>query len=174
VEALGLDSGQDAALFWTVVVAAAMVLGLLGVVIPVLPGVLLIWGAALVYGFVVGFGTIGGIVLGLLTVLAMISVVKSIMIPRRTASRSGASVWSQLGAVAGGIVGFFVIPVLGLIIGALAGLLAVEFVLKGNWDEAWTATVGAARGFGISALIDLGLGMVMIACWSIWAATVLL
>jgi hypothetical protein len=59
-----------------------------------------------------------------------------------------------------------------LVIGALAGLLAVEVLLKGNWDEAWTATIGTAKGFGISALIDLVLGLLMITFWSVWAATV--
>jgi uncharacterized protein YqgC (DUF456 family) len=174
VESLGLDSGQDAELFWTVVAALAMVAGLLGVVVPVLPGLLLIWGAALVYGLLVGFGTVGWIVITVLTVLAAISVIKGFIIPRRAAVRSGASPWAQFGAFVGGVLGFFLIPVLGVILGALGGLLAVELMLKGNWNDAWTATIGTARGFGVSALIDLGLGTLMIACWSIWAATVVL
>ena len=172
VESLGLDSGQDAELFWTAVVAVAMVLGLIGTIVPVLPGILLIWGAAVVYGLLIGFTTTGWVVVGILSVLAVMSIIKSIVIPRRAAAQSGASIWAQLGAVFGGMVGFFIIPVLGLVIGALAGLLAVEVLIKGNWDEAWTATIGTAKGFGISALIDLGLGLLMIISWSVWAATV--
>ena len=171
VESLGLDSGQDAELFWTAVVAVAMVLGLIGTIVPVLPGILLIWGAAVVYGLLIGFTTTGWVVVGILSVLAVMSIIKSIVIPRRAAAQSGASIWAQLGAVFGGMVGFFIIPVLGLVIGALAGLLAVEVLIKGNWDEAWTATIGTAKGFGISALIDLGLGLLMIISWSVWAAT---
>jgi len=172
VESLGLDSGQDAELFWTAVVAVVMAVGLLGIVVPVLPGLLLIWGAAVVYGLLIGFSTTGWVVVGILSMLAVISVIKSIVIPRRAAAQSGASIWAQIGAVLGGVAGFFLIPVLGLVIGALAGLLAVEVLLKGNWDEAWTAAIGTAKGFGISALIDLVLGLLMITFWSVWAATV--
>lgn len=166
--------GEDAALLWTIVVAVAMVLGLLGVVLPVLPGLLLIWAAAIFYGFMVGFGTLGWTVVGLLTVLAVAGVIKSVAIPRRAATESGASGWAQLGAVVGGVVGFFIIPVFGLVIGALAGLLAVEYVLKGDWNEAMVAVRGTAKGFGLSVAIDVVLGIIMIAAWSGWAASVLL
>lgn len=166
--------GSDDAILWTIVVGLAMVLGLMGVVLPVLPGLLLIWAAALFYGFVVGFGTIGWTVVGLLSVLMVAGAIKSVMIPRRAATASGASGWAQVGAAVGGVIGFFVIPVLGLILGALAGLLVVEYARKGDWNEALVAVRGTARGFGISVVIDLILGAVMIVAWSVWAASVLL
>jgi len=165
--------GSDDAMLWTIVVGVVMVLGLMGVVLPVLPGLLLIWAAALFYGLMVGFGTLGWAVLGLLSVLVLAGIVKGVVIPRRAAAASGASGWAQLGAVVGGVIGFFVIPVLGLILGALAGLLAVEYLLKGDWNEALVAVRGTARGFGISVVIDLILGMIMIVAWSVWAASVL-
>lgn len=165
--------GDDATVLWTIVVGIVMVLGLMGVVLPVLPGLILIWAAAVFYGFMVGFGTVGWTVVGLLTALAVAGMVKTVVIPRRAAVESGASGWAQLGAVIGGVVGFFVIPVFGLILGALAGLLAVEYMLKGDWNEALVAVRGTARGFGLSVVIDLILGMVMIVAWSVWAATVL-
>jgi uncharacterized protein YqgC (DUF456 family) len=165
--------GSNDATLWTVVVAVVMILGLMGVVLPVLPGLLLIWAAALFYGFMVGFGTLGWTVVALLSVLVVAGAVKSVMIPRRAAAASGASGWAQVGAVVGGVIGFFVIPVLGLILGALAGLLAVEYVLKGDWNEALVAVRSTARGFGVSVVIDLILGMIMIVAWSVWAASVL-
>ena len=54
---------------WTVLAAVLMVLGLGGVVIPVLPGLALIWAVALGYGLIVGFGTIGTATMILLTAL---------------------------------------------------------------------------------------------------------
>lgn len=165
--------GDDAAMLWTIVVGIVMVLGLMGVVLPVLPGLLLIWAAAVFYGFMVGFGTVGWTVVGLLTMLAVAGMFKTVLIPRRAAVEAGASGWAQLGAVVGGVVGFFVIPVFGLILGALAGLLVVEYMLKGDWNEALVAVRGTAKGFGLSVVIDLILGMIMIVAWSVWAATVL-
>ncbi len=174
MDSLPTAFGSDDALLWTIVTAVVMVLGLMGVVLPVLPGLFLIWAAAVFYGFMVGFGTVGWSVVGLLTILAVAGLIKSVVIPRRAAAQSGASGWAQLGAVAGGVVGFFVIPVFGLVIGALAGLLAVEYMLKGDWNEALVAVRGTAKGFGISVVIDLIIGIIMIAAWSVWAASVLL
>ena len=174
MDSLATGFGEDAAVLWTIVVAVIMALGLMGVLLPVLPGLGLIWAAAVFYGFAVGFGTTGWIVVGIMTVLVVIGFIKSVVIPRRAAVESGASGWAQVGAVIGGVVGFFVIPVFGLILGALAGLLAVEYALKGDWNEALVAVRGTARGFGISIVIDLVLGAVMIAAWSVWAASVLL
>ncbi len=157
---------------WSVLAAAVMVVGLCGVVIPVLPGLALIWITAAVYGFVVGFGTTGLAAMVLLSGLLVASVIKGVVIPRRRAVRSGASGWAQVGGVVGAIAGFFLIPVVGIIVGALAGVLAVELAIKGTLAEAWAATTGMAKGFGISALIDVALGLAMIAVWSAWALTV--
>lgn len=159
---------------WTTLAGAIMVIGLCGVVVPVLPGLTLIWIVALIYGFAVGFGATGIAAMVALTALLVASVVTSVILPRRTSAASGASGWAQLGGVAGAVVGFFVIPVVGIVVGALVGVLVVEVALKRDWDDAWTATRGLAKGFGISALIDVGLGLMMIMVWAIWAATVVL
>lgn len=160
--------------WWSLLAVLVMIIGLFGVLIPVLPGLLLIWATALVYGFIVGFGALGIGVMVVLTVLVAVSIVTGITLPKKEAEASGASGLSQLAGLAGGVVGFFVIPVVGLIIGALAGVALAEFLAKGNWPEAWTATKGVAKGFGLSAAVDFGLGMLMIGAWSVWAAVVIL
>lgn len=158
---------------WTIIAAVTMVVGLCGVVVPVLPGLMLMWVAALVYGFAVGWSSLGYAVMALFTVAVAISLVTSFVIPRRAAADGGASGWAQLGAIVGAVAGFFVIPVVGVIVGALVGLFVVEWGLKGDRREAWTATVATAKGFGLSALIDFGIGLVMLAAWAVWAASVL-
>ncbi len=158
--------------FWTVVTGVVMVVGLAGVIVPVVPGLLLMWGAALLYGFAVGWSGLGIGVVSLLGVLVVVSLVSGVIVPRRAAADSGASGLAQLGAVIGAVAGFFLIPVVGVIVGAVVGLLVVEYLRNDDWDAAWTAAKGTLRGFGISVLIDLGLGTVMLAAWSAWAATV--
>ena len=85
---------------------------------------------------------------------------------------SGAAKWSQWAAVVGAIVGFFVIPVVGVIVGALVGVWLAEWSDKGDRRLAWHSTVAVAKGFGINTLVQFGIGAVMIAVWSIWAAVV--
>ncbi|MEM9565820.1 MAG: DUF456 domain-containing protein [Actinomycetota bacterium] len=159
--------------FWTVVVAVVMVIGLAGVVVPVVPGLLLMWVAALLYGFAVGWSGLGIGVMVVLSVLVVTSLILGVIVPRRAAADSGASGLAQVGALIGAVVGFFVIPLVGVIVGAVVGLLIVEYLRNDDWDLAWTAAKGTLRGFGISILIDLGLGLVMLTAWSVWAATVL-
>ena len=159
---------------WTLVAAIAMVVGLCGVVIPVVPGLALIWLVALIHGFAVGWSAVGVTAMVVITALLAVSVVKSVVVPRRTAAASGASLWAQLGGVVGAIAGFFLIPVVGVLVGALAGVLVVELLAKRDGAEAWAATVGLAKGFGLSVVIDLGLGLVMLSVWSAFALTVVL
>ena len=73
-----------------------------------------------------------------------------------------------LGAV-GAVIGFFVIPVVGLPIGALLGLLLGEYLDKGDVGVAWAATIELAKGFGLSALVQFGLGFLILLTWSAWA-----
>jgi len=154
---------------WTLLAGIAMTVGLVGVVVPILPGILLIWAVAVLYGIIVGFGVIGWVAMAVVTALAGISIIKSLIIPRQEAEKSGASTFAQLGGLVGAVIGFFLIPIVGVIVGALVGVLVVEWVAKGDLATAWKATKGVAKGFGKSALIDLVLGLAMIATWSVWA-----
>lgn len=165
-----MDGGD---LTWTLIVGVTLVIGLCGVVLPVVPGLVFMWAAGLFYGFVVGWSAIGVGVMVALTLLTIAGFVTGILIPQKAAAESGASGMAQLGGLVGAIVGFFVIPVFGVIVGALAGLLIVEYLRNDDWALAWIATKGTARGFGLSILIDLALGMVMLMLWALWAATVL-
>ena len=151
-----------------------MVVGLCGVVLPIVPGLVLMWAAALAYGFAVGWSALGVAVVTVLALLVVVGLVAGILLPRRSAAGAGASGLAQLGGLVGAVVGFFLIPVIGVIVGALLGVLVVEYLRRDDWGAAWVATKATARGFGLSVLVDLGLGMAMLALWAVWAATVLL
>ena len=70
--------------------------------------------------------------------------------------------------IALGIVGFFVIPIVGLPVGAVIGVLTAERLRQPNWDAAWTTTKNLLIGFGIGALVEFSAGLVMVACWIVW------
>ena len=74
----------------------------------------------------------------------------------------------------GGIIGFFVIPVIGIVVGALVGIALAEYMDKGDWALARTSTIAVAKGFGIGALAQIGFGFLILIVWSGWAATVVL
>jgi uncharacterized protein YqgC (DUF456 family) len=160
--------------WWTLLATVAMAVGLVGTVVPLLPGPVLMWVTALVYGLVVGFDLLGVAVMALITLLVGFSFVMGVVLPKRAAEQSGASKRSQLGGLIGAVIGFFVIPVIGLLLGALVGVMLVEYLAKRDANEAWAATKGVAKGFGLSALLDLAVGLLIVAAWAGWAITVVL
>lgn len=120
-----------------------MALGLLGSVVPGLPGVPLIFLAALSYAYLTEFETVGVPILILLGVLAALAFVADIIGTSYGARRFGASIWGTIGGAVGGITGtilgflFFGIGSLfGLILGTIGGVFLGEYLKKNRESPA--------------------------------------
>lgn len=150
------------------VAALAMAVGLVGTVVPVLPGLGLVWLGALVYGLLAGFGALGWTVMVVVTVLAVVGTVAGFAVPKRRAGAAGAarsSLW--LGALAA-VVGFFVVPVIGLPLGGALGIFAGELARTGDGGRARRATWATLVGFGLAAVVQFTVGLAMVGAWVIW------
>jgi uncharacterized protein YqgC (DUF456 family) len=153
--------------FWLTL--GVMVVGLIGTVIPVLPGVELIWLAALVYAIAERFATIDPLTFAALTALAAIGITANIW-ASHLGSRLGGASWQALLAGLGlGAVGFLlglfvggIGAVPGGLIGALAGVLLVEYHRRKDWRGAARAGTGWLLGCLLSGFIQMTLGIVMI------------
>lgn len=157
---------------WTIIISLSMLVGLVGVAVPVVPGILILWVAALVYGLAVGFGPLGWLVMLVMTLGVAASFIAGVILPKQAADKAGAAGYSQLAGLVGAVIGFFVIPIVGLLVGAMIGVLVSEYLWARDFDKAWNATKGVALGFGKSALVDMALGLIMVAFWAVWALTV--
>ena len=148
--------------------AVVMAVGALGTVVPLLPGLALIWGAGLVYGLVEGFDAVGAVAFAVMTALAAGATIAGWVVPKRRASGAGAgrsSVWLGMAAA---VVGFFVVPVIGLALGGVLGIYVGEHLRTGDPGAAWVTTRATITGFGIAALIQFGAALAMIAVWVVW------
>lgn len=152
----------------TVLTGLVMAVGLVGTIVPVMPGLAVVWAAGLVYGLVAGFGTTGTIAFAAMTALALLGTVATVVLPHRGGAARGAPTSSLLGGVAGAVVGVVVIPVLGLPIGAVVGVWLAETARLGDAGQAWRITMGVVIGFGLGALVEFCAGVVMIGCWIVW------
>jgi uncharacterized protein YqgC (DUF456 family) len=153
-----------------VLVGIAILVGLLGVLVPALPGLLLVWGAVLVWALIERT-TAAWVVLVAATLLVAISQVVKYLVPGRR-MRSAGVPWASLAAGGAlGIVGFFVIPIVGAFLGFVLGVYLAERVRLGDHPQAWSSTVHAVKAVGLSILIELGAGLLVA---GIWLATVLL
>lgn len=151
-----------------VVVALVMAIGLFGVVLPFVPGLPLIWLAALLYGLIEDFGAVGWVAMVLITLAMAGGIVAKVVLPQRRATSSGAPTSTLVVAFIAGIAGFFLIPLIGLPLGAVAGVLGAEYARTRDLEAAWASTKQVVVGFGLGALVEMGAGFVMIAIWVVW------
>lgn len=154
----------------TVVAAVLIVLGLAGVVIPLLPGLILVEVGIGYWAYQHGTDA-GWLVLALASVVVLVGLVLKYALPGRKLRGAGVP-WSTmaLGSLLG-VVGFFVIPVVGLPIGFVLGIYLGETARLGSTGAAWPSTRQAVAAVGLSMLIEFGAGLVAA---TIWLAGVLL
>ena len=151
-----------------VLIALAMLVGLVGTALPLVPGLPIVWLAALVYGLVEGFGTTGTVAFGVISVLAVAGIIGGVVLPHRHVAARGAARSSVMAGAVGAIVGFFVIPVIGLIIGGIVGIYAMELRRTGDSAAAWATTKTLLVGFGLGVLLELSAGVLMVVVWVVW------
>jgi uncharacterized protein len=151
---------------WLVAVAVAvMAVGMLGVVIPILPGLFLVWVATAGTILLQATDPLGWSLAAFLTVLFLAGTAATVILPARQGMQGGAARSSFGLAALGAVIGFFVIPVLGFLLGGLAGLLVGELRARGDWDAALASTGRVVRAYGIGVLIEFVIGLSMIATW---------
>jgi uncharacterized protein YqgC (DUF456 family) len=149
-------------------VAGIMLIGLIGILVPVLPDIVLIWLGGLVYGVLAGWGDIGlWLFLGM-TVLGAVGVLAEVWVSSVGARVGGASIWGILGGLALGLVGLIVIPPFGAVIGLLLGTFLVEAWRMRDMREAAKGTLGMGVGYGVSFVVKLIMGLGMVGLWVVW------
>jgi uncharacterized protein len=137
-----------------VLVALAIAVGLVGIVVPLLPGALLVLAAIAVWA-VVEHTLVSWVTLGIVTALIGASTVIKYLWPARRMRRADVGRWSLFAGAVFGIVGFFVIPVLGLVIGFVLGVYLAELVLRQDSRRAFASTVHAVKGVALSVGVEL-------------------
>ncbi|HEX9865759.1 MAG TPA: DUF456 domain-containing protein [Acidimicrobiia bacterium] len=145
------------------VVALAIVAGLLGIVLPILPGLLLVVGAIFVWALVDGGGLAWSVAVGSLG-LSVVGTFVKYSIPRRRLNESGVLTRTLILATAVAIVGLFVVPVIGAPIGFVGTVYLTER-MKGDRDLAWPRTKKAMAAVATSIGIELATGLIIAALW---------
>ena len=145
----------------------AMLVGMVGVVVPVMPGLLVVWLAGCATLLWQAPDVAGWVVAGVLTVLFGLGTAATIYLPTRRGRASGLT-W-RTGAVVllGAVIGVVVLPVAGLLVGALVGLYLGERVRLRGHAAAWASTSQVLRAYGAGVLVELVIGVMMIGIWAV-------
>jgi uncharacterized protein len=147
-----------------VLLGIVMLVGLVGVVVPVFPGLILVMGVGFVWALQRG-GPGAWAVFAIIAAVGIAGIVASSVLPARRASSAGVPAWVVASGAVGLVIGFFVVPVIGALIGFPAGVLVAELVRHRRPGPAWRATWDALKNVGIGIAIQLGAGVVMVGVW---------
>lgn len=147
----------------TVIVSGVLVVvGLFGIVVPVIPGTLLVLLGIFVWASEESSRS-SWVVFALAAVCLAVGMVVKYAVPGRRLKAAVPTSTLVCGGV-GAVVGFFVIPVVGALVGFPVGIYLAERVRVGA-PGAWPSTRTALRAVGVSILIELAAALVASAVW---------
>lgn len=145
-----------------------MAVGLLGVLVPVLPGLVLIGGVGVFWGFEVGTWQSWAVVVLMVVILVAGTVVKY-QIPGRELAESDVSIRTWVVAAILAVVGFFVVPIVGLLVGFVLGIYLGERLDRGGHGQAWSATKRLLGSIGKGIAVEFAAGASAIFVWAVAA-----
>lgn len=148
----------------TLLVGVAVIVGLVGVLVPVLPGLVLVWAAVLVWA-TEAQTPVAWAVLAVTSALFVTGSIAKYFLPGRSLTQAGVPRRSTLLGGALAVVGFFVVPVIGLPVGFVLGVYLAERARLGDHHRAVTSTGHALRAAGWTLAIELLTGLLMAASW---------
>ena len=156
----------------TILCGLAILVGVAGTIIPVLPGSIVISLSLLAWALWGGAGTTGWVVFGVGLVFVLAGMASSAVLTGRKLKQHNIPSRSVLAGLVLGVVGMFIIPVLGLVIGFAAGLLASEFHRTRTFRGAVASSWAALKATGLGMIVEFGLACLAASTWliGVWVA----
>jgi uncharacterized protein len=150
-----------------VAIALVMLVGLVGIIVPLLPGSILIWLATVAWACVGDEPTaLRWVVAGIATVLIGTALVLATTMPARSAAGAKGPPWLPWIVALGTVVGFFVAPVVGALLGGPVAAFVAETIRLRDARAGWRSAMRALRGWGLGVGVELVAGVLVIGCWA--------
>ena len=157
-----MDSASDS--LGALVPPLLIVVGLIGIIVPVLPGLVLVLGGVLVWALLEN-SPLAWTIFAVSAVITVAGYVLQYTLPGRRMRERGVSSSTLLLAMAFGFVGFFVVPVVGAILGFVLGIYVVELSRSRDRSQAWTRTKHALVAVLHSMGIELAAALAITALY---------
>jgi len=148
-----------------VLVALVIAVGIVGILVPLLPGILLVYAAIVVWA-VIEHAVAAWVTLGVVTVLIGATTLIKYMWPMKRMRSADVGTMTLLAGAVLGIIGFFVIPIVGLVIGFVLGVYLAELANRHDQRVAWTSTKHALKGVALSVGVELTGALLATAAWA--------
>ncbi len=161
-----MENALNTSLF--ALVQIIMLVGLFGLIVPIFPGLVVMWLAALGYGVASGFSTLGIVLFVIITILMIAGSLADNVLMGAGARKGGAS-WLTIGAaLVAGVIGTLLLPPFGGLIAAPAAVVLLEYSRLRDWPKAMAALRGLATGWGLSFVVRFIIGLFIQVLWWLW------
>ncbi|WP_326792904.1 DUF456 domain-containing protein [Streptomyces sp. NBC_00841] len=147
-----------------VAVGLVMLIGLVGVLVPGVPGQAIVWAAVLWWALTDMTPTAWAVLIGATVLLLLNQALKPLLRPRRPREAGAPHRTLMLGGIAG-IVGFFLVPVVGGILGYVGAIYGAERLRLGSGGAARTSLRSVMRATGYSVLVELFACLLVTGTW---------
>ena len=156
----------------TILCGLAILVGVAGTVIPVLPGSILIGLSLLSWAIWGGAGATGWVVFGIGMVFVLAGMAASAVLTGRKLKQHNIPSRSVVAGLVFGVVGMFIIPVVGLFVGFAAGLLLSELHRTRAFGTAVASSGAALKATGLGMIVEFGLACLAGSTWviGVWIA----
>lgn len=146
-------------------VVVVMLVGFVGLFLPALPGLPVMWVAVLAWVLLDGGGTVRWVAFAVVTVLSIVGTAAAIWLSGRGATTAGAPWWVLLVGTVGMIIGFFTIPIVGVLVGGVGAIWLAELARLQSPRRAWDTTWAAIVGYGVGTSVQLAAGVAVLLVW---------
>lgn len=161
-----MENALNTSLF--ALVQIIMLVGLFGLIVPIFPGLVVMWLAALGYGVASGFSTLGIVLFVIISILMVVGSLADNVLMGAGARKGGAS-WTTIGAaLVAGVIGTLLLPPFGGLIAAPAAVVLLEYSRLRDWPKAMQALRGLATGWGLSFVVRFIIGVFIQVLWWLW------
>ncbi|GGB00914.1 DUF456 domain-containing protein [Macrococcus hajekii] len=145
-------------------VGLLFVLAFVSLVMPMIPGVLMIWAGFLVYHFLIDNTTLSWLFWLVMIILTVISLVSDYVAGSYFVKKYGGSQAGEITAAIGVIVGSFILPPFGIIVVPFIAVLLIELLATRNIRQALQSSIGSLFGFLTSTMAKF-LILVLMVSW---------
>jgi uncharacterized protein len=152
-------------MIWYIIAALLVIVGVLGTILPALPGLPLVFAGLLLAAWTDGFQHVSGWTMGVLGVITALAMTLDFIAGLMGTKLAGASKWAMLGAAVGTVVGIF-FGLIGLILGPFVGALIAELIYREDLREASKAGFGAWLGLLMGTVAKVGAIFTMLAIFA--------
>ncbi|SDS46185.1 hypothetical protein SAMN04489743_0124 [Pseudarthrobacter equi] len=158
----------------TILCGLAILVGVAGTIIPVLPGSILIGASLLAWAIWGGAGAAGWVVFAIGIIFVAAGMAAGAVLTGRKLKEHAIPSRSIVVGLVAGVAGMFIIPVVGLFVGFAAGLLLSEVLRTRNLPTAARSSWAALKATGIGMLAEFGLACLAASAWviGVWIAAV--